>query len=128
MFIYSANRNNVTTKRKKLDAFPIILHRILSDSRFTDTISWSSHGCAWRVHNRDKFLSEVIPKFFHHNHFKSFQRQVKIWGFIRITKGKDKGCYYHNVSYSYVIIVPMNNFSKLFVVIFARKSRTSYSF
>jgi len=82
---------------KKLDPFPVILHRILSDARFQDIITWRPHGCSWKLINKRRFINEVIPKYFNHAKFKSFLRQVNGWGFIRITKGTDKGSYYHKL-------------------------------
>ena len=40
------NNESSLRKHKKLDAFPIILYRILSDPRLHDIITWVSHGCA----------------------------------------------------------------------------------
>ena len=87
------------SSKKKLDPFPIILHRILSDSSFSDIIEWAPHGRAWKVQNNNKFLKEVTPKFFKLKHYKSFLRQVTGWGFTRIKEGKDKGSYFHKVSF-----------------------------
>ena len=101
----SKNTQSNPSKQRKLEAFPIILHRILSDPRFSSIIAWARHGCAWKVINRGRFLQEIVPQFFNLTHFKSFLRQVSGWGFIRIVEGEDKGCYYHSVSY-YVIILP----------------------
>ena len=117
-----------SSKRKKLDAFPIILHRILSDPRFGDIITWAPHGCAWKILNKDHFLHEVVPKFFHLKLFKSFIRQVNIWGFIRITKGDDKGSYYHEVSTVKKSNLIKINYSKMHLVISSRKARTYYAF
>ena len=93
------NNESSLRKHKKLDAFPIILYRILSDPRLHDIITWVSHGCAWKVLNRGRFMNEVVPEFFNLNYFKSFLRQVNGWGFIRINKGIDKGSYFHKVRY-----------------------------
>ena len=75
------NESN-SSKRKKLDPFPIILHRILSDPRFNHIITWAPHGYAWKIVNKDLFSHEVVPKFFYLKRFKSFLRQVNGWGFI----------------------------------------------
>ena len=93
------NESN-SSKRKKLDPFPIILHRILSDPRFNHIITWAPHGHAWKIVNRDLFLHEVVPKFFYLKLFKSFLRQVTGWGFIRINNGENEGFYYHQVRIS----------------------------
>jgi HSF-type DNA-binding len=58
-------------------------------------ISWQPHGRCFVVHDRDAFLpvlSLLMPGM---TKWKSFQRQLLIWGFTRITKGLDKGGHFH---------------------------------
>ena len=86
-----------TTKRLKLDTFPIVLHRILFKEELSAIITWLPHGCSWKIVNKSRFVDEVIPKFFNHKNYKSFLRQVNGWGFVRINKGSDEGSYYHKV-------------------------------
>jgi len=84
-----------TTKRLKLGTFPNILHRMLSEEELSEFITWLPHGCSWKIVNKNRFVDEVIPKFFNHKNYKSFLRQVNGWGFVRINKGLDEGSYYH---------------------------------
>ena len=60
-----------------------------------DVISWMPHGRGFMVHQQDAFATEIIPQFFRHSKFSSFQRQLHMYSFQRITKGSDKGGYYH---------------------------------
>ena len=78
-------------------SFPIKLHQILSGAT-TDAsvIGWLEHGKAWKVHNTERFEAEVIPRYFELTKFSSFARQVNGWGFRRITRGIDKGGFYHD--------------------------------
>lgn len=41
------------------------------------------------------FHYTVMPSFFNQTKFKSFQRQLNLYGFSRITRGANKGCYLH---------------------------------
>jgi len=59
------------------------------------TVSWLSHGNAFKVHNVPVFVSEILPLFFKQTKYKSFQRQLNLWGFERIQNGPEKGSYYH---------------------------------
>lgn len=43
------------------------------------------------VHNRNLFMKKVLPAFFRMSKYASFQRQLNIYGFNRITAGLDKG-------------------------------------
>ena len=82
--------------------FPEKLHQLLSMSpQIVDpaVISWAPHGRCFSVHNTREFTRELMPKYFNHNAITSFQRQLNLYGFKRITKAgsKDQGAYYHEL-------------------------------
>lgn len=58
-------------------------------------VSWVPHGKAFKVHDVPLFVSEILPLFFKQTKYKSFQRQLNLWGFRRIQKGPEKGAYHH---------------------------------
>ena len=58
-------------------------------------ISWIRNGKAFKVHNRDLFIEQYMKKMFNQTKFKSFQRQLNLWGFERVQNGPDKGSYFH---------------------------------
>ena len=61
-------------------------------------VSWQPHGKAFRVHRPDAFASTVMPRYFkQQKKYKSFQRQLHIYGFHRIGKGMDRGAYFHSM-------------------------------
>ena len=39
------------------------------------------HGRSWILLDKERLVSEVLPKHFNHNKFESFNRQVNGWGF-----------------------------------------------
>ena len=54
------------------------------------------HGRAWKIHNRELLVSEVVPKYFSHRKFESFTRQRSGWGFKRLHQaGNDFNACYH---------------------------------
>lgn len=57
--------------------------------------SWQPHGRGFRIHNPKVFVKITTPSWFVYRKYSSFQRQLHIYGFQRITKGVDKNCYYH---------------------------------
>jgi hypothetical protein len=78
--------------------FPWALHSLLDDAEkegFDCTISWKPSGMAFKVHNRERFMNEVLPRYFRQTKFKSFVRQLNLWGFSCIDQAPDKGsCMY----------------------------------
>jgi hypothetical protein len=54
---------------------------------------------AFKIHNSKKFAQMVMPKYFSHSKYSSFQRQLLIYGF-RYIKDKDSahfGSFYHEL-------------------------------
>lgn len=81
--------------------FPEILHKILSiadEEGHNDILSWQPHGRCFMIRHRDRLVSEIMPKYFRQTRFASFQRQLNLYGFIRMAaKGPDYGSYYHEL-------------------------------
>lgn len=44
---------------------------------FRGIIDWNNEGDAFIVKEIESFATEVLPKYFKHNNFQSFVRQVK---------------------------------------------------
>lgn len=75
--------------------FPDQLHMMLteleSDARHTNIVSFLPHGRAFRVHNKERFIAEILPKYFGgQGKWTSFLRQLKLYGFLRVGTGPDK--------------------------------------
>lgn len=82
------------------EPFPEKLQRMLQEVEeegLSDVVSFYSHGRAFGVHDMDRFVSEVMPKYFKQSKWNSFARQLNLYGFIRITSGPDAGGYYHEL-------------------------------
>jgi hypothetical protein len=79
-------------------SFPLKLQRILDKLEAegkTEIISWLPHGRAFLVHDSDRLVSELLPVYFNQTRYSSFQRQLHMYNFQRITAGRDKGAYHH---------------------------------
>ena len=60
-----------------------------------DIVSWIDQGRGFKVHNMEKFVDEVIPKYFRQSKYKSFQRQLYFYDFHRVSNGPHAGAYKH---------------------------------
>lgn len=77
--------------------FPAKMHAILSRPELADIIGWMPHGRSWRVLKPREFEILVMPTYFEQSKFSSFIRQANGWGFRRITQGRDRNSYYHEL-------------------------------
>ena len=78
--------------------FPWKLHEMLqacAEKNKEGIASWVSNGNAFRVHDISIFVEEILPLFFNQTKYKSFQRQLNLWGFQRIHNGPERGAYHH---------------------------------
>ncbi|RHY79786.1 hypothetical protein DYB26_003465 [Aphanomyces astaci] len=52
-------------------------------------IGWSDDGKSFGVYNYDAMEQHILPTYFRHNKFASFQRQLNYFGFRKLHKAKD---------------------------------------
>lgn len=101
-----ANQGVPTSKpiASKRESFPLILHDILSNPKYTHIITWLPSGRSWCILNPKLFEKEVIPRHFRHGKYASFMRQVNGWGFSRESEGPGSSSYSHKVRIIYVLM------------------------
>lgn len=75
-------------------AFPRKLYDLI-ESEPDELIEWSDNGDCFFIRDQDEFCAQVLSKYFRHTKLTSFQRQLNLYGFRRITKGVDTGAYAH---------------------------------
>ena len=77
------------------------VHHLLSQKEFERWIAWRPHGRAFAVVVPKRLeQAKVLSKYFGHNRYSSFLRQLNNHGFKHTTKGADRNCYYHEVSWA----------------------------
>ena len=79
-------------------SFPRKLHHILDQIErdgHAHVISWLPHGRAFAIHKPKDFIATIMPHYFQQTKITSFQRQLNLYGFQRLTRGRDNGGYYH---------------------------------
>lgn len=102
-FHQDLRQRSVTIKRStsSQQPFPMklydVLEIIMNENKYTNVISWQPHGRCFVIHDHVLFKSIILPEYFNLNIMASFQRQLNLYGFKRITQStsKDKNGYYH---------------------------------
>uniref|UniRef100_A0A7S2V6P5 HSF-type DNA-binding domain-containing protein n=1 Tax=Fibrocapsa japonica TaxID=94617 RepID=A0A7S2V6P5_9STRA len=74
--------------------FPQKLMELLN-SESDCAVGWAEHGRCFFIRNAKLFADEILPRYFRHGKYSSFQRQLNLYGFRRVFKGPDSGAYYH---------------------------------
>lgn len=90
----AGDEGKVSSDGKSERKFPWILHRLMEEAEREnrqDVIAWMPSGNAFIVRKRDVFMKEILPRYFRQTKFKSFVRQLNLWGFLFIDHGPDKG-------------------------------------
>jgi hypothetical protein len=92
------NKNKKSTKPKQRGGgfFPEKLYNLLehtTQENLENIISWEEDGRTFCIHDIDAFVDDLLPKFFpNQSRFRSFERQLNLWGFGRLPdkKGQDR--------------------------------------
>jgi hypothetical protein len=91
--------DSTNAAKKECIQFPWKLHEMLDDADvegFSDIVSWLPGSTnSFKVHQRGVFVEGIMPRYFKKIKFKSFRRQINMWGFKRIKGGAGKGGYRH---------------------------------
>lgn len=77
--------------------FPEKLYNMLTAEVESALVSWLPHGRAFIIRKPKAFAAEIMPKYFRQSKLTSFQRQLNLYAFRRITQGIDSGAYYHEL-------------------------------
>jgi len=81
-------------KRGAPQAFPQKLFNMISDED-DDAIGWSESGNSFYLKPNDDFIKKVLPRYFRHSNYSSFQRQLNLYGFHKELNGLEAGMYRH---------------------------------
>ncbi|KAF8925080.1 stress-responsive transcription factor hsf1 [Dissophora ornata] len=73
-----------STARGNVAAFLTKLYNMVGDEGSNNLIKWSDDGHSFIVLKHVEFAKEVLPKFFKHNNFSSFVRQLNMYGFHKV--------------------------------------------
>ena len=79
------------------EPFPERLFRLLleQEGKSDDIVAFTPSGKGFWIHDRERFVDEIVPKYFRQSKWPSFLRQMNIYGFHRETSGPEGGSYSH---------------------------------
>lgn len=63
-------------------------------------LRWVHQGQAFAVFNQEALAETILPKYFRHNKYASFQRQLNYFGFKKWSKSRAKICTYSRQYFS----------------------------
>eukprot|EP00984_Skeletonema_dohrnii_P023079 scaffold12185_cov114-Skeletonema_dohrnii-CCMP3373.AAC.7 len=73
-------------QQQQQQTFPFKLYEMLKYARasgVSSSISWLADGTGFVIHDKDAMMNDLTPMFFNHTKFRSFTRQLNLWGFLR---------------------------------------------
>ncbi|CAF4355614.1 unnamed protein product [Rotaria magnacalcarata] len=68
-----------------ITAFLAKLWTLVNDSSCNDLIAWDPSGSSFHVFDQARFAREILPRYFKHNNFTSFIRQLNMYGFRKLS-------------------------------------------
>ena len=76
------------------DIFPMKLHKMLEEAEHDGNdgiVSWNPDGLSFTVHEPKVFARGIMQTYFNQTKYKSFQRQLNLYRFVRERRGKKTG-------------------------------------
>ncbi|GMF01729.1 unnamed protein product [[Candida] boidinii] len=80
----SNSNDNSSNNPPKRPAFIMKLWSMVNDHGNAKYISWLPSGDVFQVNDRESFMKFVLPKYFKHNNFASFVRQLNMYGWHKV--------------------------------------------
>jgi heat shock transcription factor 1 len=71
-------------------------HMLVAPENY-DVICWDSEGTKFEIKRPEEMSEVVLPKYFRHKKFSSFQRQLNYFGFKKVGKGELGSFYSHSL-------------------------------
>ena len=85
-------------KYKKKGEYPnflLKLYQILENESYKDIIHWTEDGKYFIISNLHDFTENVLPKYYKHNNYSSFIRQLNMYDFHKKKSGQNEHVFHH---------------------------------
>ncbi|KAG1162097.1 hypothetical protein G6F37_002457 [Rhizopus arrhizus] len=80
----SGHTTQKLTTQRSVPAFLNKLYNMVDDASTNDLVQWSKDGLSFIVRKHEEFAKIVLPRFYKHNTFASFVRQLNMYDFHKI--------------------------------------------
>ena len=85
-------------KYKKKGEYPnflLKLYQILENESYKDIIHWTEDGKYFIISNLHDFTEKLLPKYYKHNNYSSFIRQLNMYDFHKKKSGQNEHVFHH---------------------------------
>ncbi len=79
------NQQPTQSSQNLITAFLAKLWALVNDPSCDDLIAWDPSGASFHVYDQSRFAREILPRYFKHNNFASFIRQLNMYGFRKLS-------------------------------------------
>ncbi|CDW71178.1 hsf-type dna-binding domain containing protein [Stylonychia lemnae] len=78
-------------------SFLLKTYDIVNDPIYDNIICWNETEDGFIVKQPNEFAEKILPKFFKHNNFSSFVRQLNMYDFHKTRNNSNEHCFSHNL-------------------------------
>ena len=85
-------------KYKKKGEYPnflLKLYQILENKSYENIIHWTEDGKYFIISNLHDFTEKILPKYYKHNNYSSFIRQLNMYDFHKKKSGQNEHVFHH---------------------------------
>ena len=86
-----------TNTHVNVPMFLLKTYDIVCDPASDEIISWNADGASFVVWQVNMFSDQILPKYFKHNNFSSFIRQLNMYDFHKTRNGANQQCFQHSL-------------------------------
>ena len=90
--IHDVNKSGISHSSQ----FIMKLYQILEDKKNENIIHWDNDGKYFVIENMYDFIEKILPKYYNHNNYASFVRQLNKYNFHKIKTSMNENAFQNN--------------------------------